>query len=50
MNKQIITLKDYLKYYGSLEIRDKDKLFYSNGLNKIGGIVRVKDIKRIGLI
>jgi hypothetical protein len=51
MNKQITTLKDYLNYYGNIEIRQEEKLFYSNiDKKQIGGIVKVKDIKKIGMI
>ena len=41
--------KDYLNYFGKIEIKEKDWKFYSNGKDKIGGKLKVKDIKQRGI-
>ena len=42
---------EYIKKYGNIEIKDKNNnwIFYSDGINQIGGKFKAKDIKRLGM-
>ena len=40
----------YIKQYGKIEVKIKDRSFYCNGIDFIGGIVTNKNIKIVGVI
>jgi len=42
-------LTDYIKRYGKIAIIEKDKSFFCNGTNAIGGKLTARDFKRKGL-
>ena len=47
LNTPIIS---YIKQYGKIRIDIKDRSFYCNGIDFIGGIVTNKNIKIVGVI
>lgn len=50
-NKELNTpILSYIKYYGKINIKIKDRVFYSNGKDFIGGSITNKTIKNLGVI
>ena len=41
-------LKDYIEKFGAITIVDKNKVFWSNGKNAVGG--SFKDFKKRGML
>lgn len=50
MVRKKILVKDYIEQYGKINVQVDGRIFYCDGIDQIGGVLKKSDFKTKGMI